>query len=93
MATHIMLSFSTQIAQHTEEHPPTPWRVGPCNQVTGAQGHGGGVQLLEVGPTRGRCLGKAFQNMLQVLQENMNRSKGGVGLCIFLNQSITFHNP
>ena len=42
MATHIMLSFSTQIAQHTEEHPPTPWRVGPCNQVTGAQGRGGG---------------------------------------------------
>ena len=37
-----MLSFSTQTAQHTEEHPPTPWRVGPCNQVTGGAGMSGG---------------------------------------------------
>ena len=72
MATHIMLSFSTQIAQHTEEHPPTPWRVGPCNQVTGGAGMcgGGGVP-----PTRGLCGAKVFQNILQALDINTNGEK------------------
>ena len=82
MATHIMLSFSTQIAQHTEEHPPTPWRVGPCNQVTGGAGMcgGGGVP-----PTRGLCGAKVFQNMLQALDIKTNGEKRVVWFRTFID--------
>ena len=84
MATHIMLSFSTQIAQHTEEHPPTPWRVGPCNQVTGAQGRGGGEGYLQQGVA---AMPKCSKICRSSAWKHEIRKKGGFGFCIFINES------